>query len=280
MRDKLLPSVAILSSFLEQSSALWNRYGDNPAPNSQADLELTNFLRRESVATAYSQAGMLFESAADYCMALVKTLTEPMQSIAPWGNARSVVEMSAMATWLWDKKINAYQRVQRSLVFWHTGIVGKLDFAKKSTGFLDTDEISERLKYIENIALELGIGRKNKKKFIFKEEMPTITKIVGDMLDKENEYRLLSAMVHGRNWALQSFGFKVTTEPQNIYQDLEGVYITNNLDEELVNYLGISAFTSLATPILNEFRLFGWDAKPMAILIQRTQNEFGKIQER
>jgi hypothetical protein len=116
MKDDLLPAANLLNSFLDQTVFFWNENNETPALNSQAGLEIGNFSRSESVATAYTQAGMLFESAVDYSMALVKALTLPATAIAPWGIARSVLEMSALATWLWDTKIHAFQRVQRSLM--------------------------------------------------------------------------------------------------------------------------------------------------------------------
>lgn len=118
----MLKPVAALQDFLNQTSVIWNAQGNQPAPSSQAALELASFVRPESVGTAYSQALMLFEAAADYSMALVKTLTEPAESVAPWACARSVLETSALATWLGDTNINALQRVQRSLVFRHEGL--------------------------------------------------------------------------------------------------------------------------------------------------------------
>ncbi len=281
MKDKLLPAVRVLNSFLDQTSVLWNENGETPVPNSQADLELESFSRRESVAIAYSQAGMLFEAAADYSMALVKTLTLPAMTIAPWGITRSVMEMSALATWLWDTKIHSYQRVQRSLAFWHKGLLDELKLAKKSEGFLDPKKVIARLNYVEHIALELGMGnivtKKGRKEFVFKKEMPTNTEVVTDMLNKEQEYRLLSAMVHGRNWALQSLGFEMVKINQTIFEGVKGGHLEKNLNISSINYLCTSALTSIASPILTKFKLYGWNARRIAILIKRNQNELVKI---
>lgn len=242
---------------------------------------MASFSRRESIATAYSQAGMFFESAADYAMALIKTLTIPALSIAPWGNTRSVLEMSALAAWLWDTKITAFQRVQRSLIFWHKGLVDELKLAKISKGLLEPKKAIARINYVEHVALELGMGnvenKKGRKQFVFKKEMPTNTEIVTDILNKEQEYRLLSAMVHGRNWAIQSLGFEIIKEDQMIFDGIKGGHLEKSLNYSSVSYLCTSALTSLANPILMKFKLYGWNAKPIAILMKRSQNELAKL---
>jgi len=283
MNDNLLPAVKILNSSLDQSTIFWNENNETPASNSQAELEIASFSRSEFVATAYSQAGMLFESAADYSMALVKALTLPATTIAPWGIARGVLEMSALATWLWDTKVHAFQRVQRSLIFWHKGLLDKLKLAKISKGLLDPKKVVARINYVEHTALELGMGnvenKKGRKQFVFKMEMPTNTEIIADILNKEQEYRLLSAMVHGRNWAIQSLGFEVTKKDQMIFDGVKGGHLEKYLNYSSVNYLCTSALTSLASAILMKFKLYGWNARPLAIHIKRTQNELAKLQE-
>jgi len=283
IKADLLPAAKLLNSFLAQTVLYWNENDETPALNSQAAQEIGSFSRRESVATAYTQAGMLFESAADYSMALVKAFTLPATAIAPWGITRNVLEMSALATWLWDTKIYAFQRVQRSLIFWHKGLIDELKLAKISKGFLDPKKVVARINYVEHIALELGMGnvenKKGRKQFVFKMEMPTNTEIVSSILNKEQEYRLLSAMVHGRNWAIQSLGFELLKEDQMIFDGVKGGHLEKHLSYSSVNYLCTSAFTSLASTILMKFKLFGWNARPIGTIIKRTQNELAKLHD-
>jgi hypothetical protein len=280
MKD-LLPPVASLSKFLDQTSVIWNERGDIPLPNSQADLEVKSFQRPEAVVTAYTQAGMLFESAADYTMALIKTLTEPAQTIAPWGCARSVVEASVLATWLWDSKVNAHQRVQRSLAFRHEGLLQQLKLAKISKGRLDQEKTISRIKEVERTALEFGMAKisniKGRKGTALDLKMPTITDIVTQTFDKEQNYRMLSAMIHGHSWAIQSLGFTVALKNQEIFKGVKGAYLKKNLGPSSIGYLCIEAVTSLSSAILMKYRLFGWDARPMAIIINSTQKDIGKF---
>ncbi len=283
MKENIFPAARVLNSFLDQSIVFWNENNETPASNSQADVELASFSRSESVATAYTQAGMLFESAVDYSMALVKALTLPATAIAPWGITRSVLEMSALTVWLWDTNIDAFQRVQRSLIFWHKGLLDELKLAKISKGLLEPKKVVARINYVEHTALELGMGgvenKKGRKQFVFKMEMPTNTEIITSVLNKEQEYRLLSAMVHGRNWAIQSLGFEIMKNDQMIFKGVKGVHAEKHLSQSSVNYLCTSAFTSLASAILMKFKLYGWNARQIAILIKRTNNEFAKIQD-
>lgn len=280
---KLLPPVASLSEFLDQIKVIWNERGDIPTPNSPADLETKLFPRPESVVTAYTQAGMLFESAADYSMALTKTLTEPAQTIAPWGCARSVVETSVLATWLWDSKVNTRQRIQRSLAFRHEGLLQQLKLAKVSKGHLDQEKTISRIKEVERVALELGMAKisiiKGRKSIGLELKMPTITDIVTQTFDKAQNYRMLSAMIHGHSWALQSLGFTMALENQEIFKGVKGAYLEKNLSLSSVGYLCIEAVTSLSSAMLMKFRLFGWNAKPIALIINRTQKELGNFME-
>jgi hypothetical protein len=243
--DEMLPPVQALQAFLDESIVLWNAPGDQPATQSQAALELANFSRPESVGTAYSQAYLAFEAAADYSWALVKTLTSPGQSIACWGCARSVVETSAISTWLWDVNINARQRVQRSLAFMHEGLLQQMKLARASKGKLDTKKPQERLEEVEKLAINLGLGKTNtkhgKQMVSLELEMPSVTQLITGILKKEENYRLLSAMVHGHHWALQSLSFSYDGKDQEIFPGIKGGYLEKHLDYSLINYLCVEA---------------------------------------
>jgi hypothetical protein len=269
----MLKPVVALQDFLDQTSILWNQQGEKPEPVSQASLELVTFARPESIGTAYSQALILFEAAADYSMALVKTLTEPAQTVAPWSCARSVLETSALATWLWDTRINARQRVQRSLAFRYEGLLQQLKFAQASKKGVDKQMIIERLDEIEKIALSLGfakiVDKKNQQRIGIAQVMPSVTKIIEEMFDKETNYRLLSAMVHGHSWAVQPLSFGQMGDQQEIFVGIQGKVVEKHLDYSSVVFLCVEAVSSLSKPILMKIKLFGWDAKPMALVINQ-----------
>ena len=273
----MLKPVAALQDFLDQTSVIWNAQGGQPALNSQAALELAGFARPETIGTAYSQALMLFEAAADYSFALVKTLTEPVEAVAPWSCARSVLETSTLATWLWDVNINARQRAQRSLAFRHEGLKQQLKLAQALKGELDSEKAIERLKEVEKIAVELGfaqMGReKGKEQVVFDKPMPSITQVVTEVVDKQVNYRLLSAMVHGHAWALQPLSFGKIGESQDIFDGVKGKYAEKYVDFTAIAFLCVETITGLSRPILMKFKLFGWDLQPMILARNGAMNE-------
>jgi hypothetical protein len=263
------PPVVALQDFIEQTKISWNAQGDQPAPNSQAALELASFPRRDSVGTAFVQAGAVFEAGADYSMALIKTLTEPGQSFAPWLCARSVVESCALATWLWDTNIHARQRVQRSLAFRHESLIRQLKLARASKGYLNPEKIKKRLEDVEKLTLELGLAKVEAKKgstrIVLELVMPSVTQIIIDMLSKEEDYRLLSAIVHGHTWAIQAFALTGIEGEQEIFPGVKGKYFEKHLDYSHINFLCIEAITSLSHAILAKFKLYGLDMRPLIV---------------
>jgi hypothetical protein len=84
-------------------------------------------------------------------------------------------------------------------------------------------------------------------------------------------------MVHGRNWALQTFGFEVVMKG-DIFSGVKGGYLQKNLEYSHMQYLCVAAFTSLIQPILLKFKLYGLDARKMIMLVKRTQQEFVEIE--
>ncbi len=268
-----LTPVKALQDFLDQTSLVWNDQGDKPAQNSIAAKEVESFERPISIKTAYSQASFLFEAATDNSSALVKTLTEPIETIAPWGCARVVLETSALATWLWDERIEACERAERSLVYRHEGLRQLLNFARSTEGFFDPITTKKRMKDVENIALQLNFAKIEKDQVVFLQTLPTETEIIGDMLKKKAVYRLFSAMAHGQSWALESLSFIETPESKkNIPLD-GGKYLEKNISMKAIIFLCRETVINLSAPILMKFKLFGWDSKPMELEINKAIQE-------
>jgi hypothetical protein len=72
-----------------------------------AQSEIRDFRRPQSVHTAQPQARILVEVAADQLTALVKTVTKPVETVAPYTCVRSLLEGAALACWLFDPAIDA-----------------------------------------------------------------------------------------------------------------------------------------------------------------------------
>ncbi len=269
-RENALKSIAAVNKFMEETSVLWNQYRHQPIPNSQAAKELAEFSRPESVGTAYSQGIVLIEVAADHVFAVTRTLTEPAQTIAPWACARGVLETSALSLWLLDTSISANERVKRSLAFRYEGFEQQRKLAQSTNGKIDPQLIISRIDEVEQVALKLGyekITDKKDSRIGIGQNMPSITDIVIKMLNKEQDYRLLSAMVHAHYWALQNFGFIKTYHDQMIFENVKGGYLEKHLSSDSIFFLCANCITSLFQALLMNFNLFGWDAKPLAIVV-------------
>jgi hypothetical protein len=265
---EMLKPVKALDDFLEQTPPIWNKYQEEPAPNSQAALELAEYERPESIQTAYSQASFLFEAAGEYAWAVVKTLTEPFLAIAPWACARGALESSALAMWLWDEKINVRDRAERSLAFRCEGLRKELTFARGIKEEFDPTLVSERLREAEGIATKLGFtqtkkNQKGKNEIVFNHPMPDRTKIIDEMLGNGVNYRLFSAMVHGHAWALQPLSFGKRVKPQVTFA-LNGIkYVVKNIEPNTIAFLCMQTLVSLSGPILAKCKLFGWESLKM-----------------
>ena len=277
-RENALESITVVNEFMKETSNLWNQYEHRPLPNSQAVKELAVFLRPESIGTAYSQGIVLIEVAADYIFAVIKTLSEPAQTIAPWACARGALESSALASWLLDTSISTKERVKRSLAFRYEGFDQQRKLAETTNGKFNPQVVISRTNEVELLALELGYKKildKNGKRNGIGQVMPSITDIVTKMLKKEKDYRLLSAMVHAHPWALQNFGFIKAQDNQMILENVKGAYFEKHISPDSIFFLCITSVTSLSQALLMNFSLFGYDTKPLAMVID---NAIKKIQ--
>jgi len=158
--------------------------------------------------------------------------------------------------WLLDTQINAQERAKRCLAFRYEGLEQMRKFSKAAT----KSEINPG-----TIRQRIGIGQ----------EMPSTTDIVIKMLNKEQDYRLLSGMVHAHPWALQLYGFTQTHSNQMIFNNVGGAYFEKHLSFESIFFLCTNCVTCLFQGLLMNFKLFGWDAKPLA---RAANNAIRKVQ--
>jgi hypothetical protein len=271
-RESDLKSIESVNSFLEETSVLWNQNDHKPFPDSQAEKELTKFPRPESIGTALSQGATLIEVAADHAFSLAKTLTEPAATISPWTCTRGALETSALSMWILDTKIDAIERVKRSLALRYEGLDQQRKFAQSTKGKFVPDVISKRIDAVEEVALSLGYQKvrdKKGKQSGIGQGMPSITDLVTKMLDKEQSYRLLSAMTHAHSWAVQQFGFIKIEADQSIYGNIKGAYFEKHLSSSSIFFLCTETVGSLFSALLMTFNMFGWDAKPLANIADR-----------
>jgi len=268
-KDRLSEITNALKRFQLDSNDYVNSYEVTPIIPSLASNELSTFSKPELIESAISQGGTLIEVAADHLMAFQMTIQEPVQTIAPYTSVRSLMEASAIAAWLLDPDIDAKERLQRSFAFRYEGLVQQIKFGQVSNR--ETDNIKARINAIEGKAVALGYAKLNNKKgkrIGVAQIMPSVTEIIGSMLDEESNYRLFSAIAHGHMWALQQSSFR-------IIRDSEGAALEKSLELFMIEYLSIHSISSFARPLWFKSRLFGWDLAILADILNSVSDVLG-----
>jgi len=265
-----------VGQFLEQS-------GHRPRPGSQAATELSSFQRPGLVETAFSQGGILIEVAADQLMAFVRTVTEPVQTIAPWTCVRALIESSALAVWILDPKVDAATRVRRSLAFRFEGLVQQRKIGRVSGDEAGTAKVAARIDDLECAAAHLGFPRvenRSGKRIGVAQEMPSITNIVAGVLDEEVTYRLLSAVAHAHPWALQQLSFRPAEDQHVLAAQLgagagTGQVMEKGLSPTAVAFLCRKAVPVFLRPLAHKCTLFGWDSEHLKRIVGPVLNGLG-----
>lgn len=268
-RDDVIRMVQAVEKLHDAVGQFSNECGLQPSPNSQAASELNTFQRPESLRTAYSQGNILIEVAADQLIAFTKTVTEPVQTVAPWSCLRAIVESCALATWLLDPNLDARTRVQRSFAFRYDGLIEEVKFARASGNKPGISKVTARINEVERDALRLGFPRvedKNKVRRGIAQHMPSITDIIIKTLDEEAIYRVTSAMTHAHPWALQQLSFRrVKKEEYPLAEDIDSISDVHLFEKHLepfsVALLCSKAANVFSKPVIYKGKLFGWDTE-------------------
>ena len=93
-------ALSLLDQLPEEVLSLGDTYGGLPVSGSKAEREQAALPHLQTPTTAFTHAGIKL-------VALHRVLTEPALSLAPWGLARSVLELSSVAAWLLEPDIPA-----------------------------------------------------------------------------------------------------------------------------------------------------------------------------
>jgi hypothetical protein len=264
--EQAMNALNMVQQLHDKTGELFESQGLDPNSNSIAANELQNFKRPKSVFTAYSQGGSLIDIAADHLIAFTKTITEPAQSIAPWTITRSVLEASALSSWLLDPKIKTHERVKRSLALRYEGLSQQAKFLQ-SIG-QSTEIIKKRIDEIEIMAEELGFPKlrnKEDERTGIGKVMPNVTEIIRDTLNEESNFRLYSAMAHSHSWAYTQLSYRKVDE--GISQESDTVLVEKHLSLELVWVLCGSVARYFSQPIRYKCELYGFDLVSMNTII-------------
>lgn len=246
--------------FLKQS-------GHQPSVGSIAQTESRIPELGKRAIDAHQQGTTLIEVAADHIQAFLKTLTNPVQTIAPFGSVRSVMECCALASWLLDPDIEVRTRVQRSLAFRFEGLTRQATFGEDVSDTDGTTRVRLRMEKIKKEAIKLGFSPvPNKKQRLagIGQRMPTITDVISETLNEKPVYRLLSAVVHAHLWALLQVSFRPVGD-HKIEQEIcdchtaGETYFRKDMAIKSAQWLSLKIVTCFAKPLLYRCQLFGYD---------------------
>ena len=281
--DVLSDCVEVIRLFQESVAPIYRAAGADPQQGSIADEELASTSSKELLETAFSQSGMLTESAADIAYAFTKSLTDPVQTIAPWTLARAVLEPAALGLWLLDLSITATVRLQRSFAFRFEGLLQQQRFCRSVDQATIADAVGKRIADVERKAIAAGfkpLWDKGGKRPGIGLVMPNVTDIVAQTLSREWLYRILSGAAHGHFWALNNLSFELVASKGATFQTetRSGVKV-HQMEKGLspLNVQGLSAevLRSLSMLIWARFRLFGWDRTSLEQLLEDSFDRMG-----
>jgi hypothetical protein len=271
-RDDVIRMNQALVQLHEESGCFLNECGHQPSQPSIATKELSAFREPEFIKTVYAQGTVLIEVAADHLVAFTRTITEPVQTMAPWTCVRAIIESSALASWLFDPGIDVRTRVQRSFAFRYEGLRQQEKFGRVSGNEDDVKKaIKQRIDVVEAAALKLGFNQVKSgrgKRIGIAQQMPSVTRVVDEVLGEEATYRLLSAIAHAHPWALQQSSYRKSDSKDDLL-------LKKNLEPFAVAYLSIKAADSFSKPVWYKCQLFGWDVKRLELIFSSAYDSLG-----
>ncbi len=238
--------------YLDEGMCFLRDQGHSPRTGSIADKELASFPRSETLHTAYYQGTILIVAASDHLHSFIRLLDEPVQTIAPYTCIRVVIETSAIASWILEPEISAFDRVMRSLAFRIEGLKQQLNFARATNDNDTFNQIQARIDKVVDDYHRMGfkklVNRKGKVIGVG-QQLPSFTQLVETIFDEEPTYRLLSGMVHAHPWVLSHFGFRVEETDSR-------KYLTQNMKAFHVIFLSLVASKAFIAPIRKKAGLY------------------------
>lgn len=103
--------------------------------------------------------------------------------------------------------------------------------------------------------------------------MPTITQLIASTLDRESDYRLLSAVAHGHHWVTIQVGFnviEVTAKDGTAIKALE-----KSVNPAFILYAAHLGVTSFAKVLWYMWQFFGWEQHEIQELLDSTYQRLG-----
>jgi hypothetical protein len=260
-----------LSRLRDALSAKVQSNGYEPRAGSPAEADLHAWAGTESMHTAHAQAWMLVEVAADQLTAFLKTVTEPVETIAPYTCVRSLLESAALSCWLVEPNVDARSRVARSLALRYEGMEQQIKWARSAGE--DPNTAATRLDTIVTAAQSLGFApliNRHGERIGVGMQMPSVTELIRDQLHEEALYRLLSAVAHGHFWAINRLGFAMNPA-QDSTSPITGHTLRGMSKEP--NVIGMRVLVAESALALSRVAWYqtlylGWDRPSMETILE------------
>ena len=222
--DKYRVALPLLERISSEMLSLGNADKGLPVVGSQAEREQAALPYLQTPSTAFSYAGTDLLAARNSLLALRRVLTEPVLSLAPWGLARSVLELSSVAAWLLEPDIPVEAREQRGFNVRLSDIWRMAQYTRSlpstSSSLIDASKALQHLKIrLDEIAQQAGtLGLKANYdgtgwlRSVGDAGVPTATTLTGEIFGQPAVWHLLSGAEHGRLWALSGLGMRTVSQ--------------------------------------------------------------------
>jgi hypothetical protein len=272
----VIKMLSTVNSMMENTSELYNQYGNDPASKSMAGIEQISFANPELVKDVCSRGMQSMEAAADHIMVFLDALQPPAKTIGPLTCIRGSMESAAIACWFLDPSIDVRTRVGRCFAFRYAGFDQQAKFFRAGLSQKDIDRVQQRINQVEQEATSLGYQQildKNGKTLGIGTRMPTITELIARTLDRESDYRLLSAVAHGHHWATVQVGFdviEVTAKDGTAIKAIE-----KSVNPAFILYAAHLGVTSFSKVLWYMWQFFGWEQQEIQELLDSTYQQLG-----
>ena len=268
-------ALPLLERIPPEMLALGNADKGLPVVGSQAEREQAALPYLQTPSTAFSYAGADLMAASNSLLALRRVLTEPVLSLAPWGLARSVLELSSVAAWLLEPDITAAEREQRGFNVRVRDIQREEEYIKSlgptSSSLIDTPNALQHLKIrLDKIAWQAGtLGFEANYdgagwlRFVGDAGVPGATTLTSEIFGQPAVWHLLSGAEHGRFWALRHLGMRTVSQ-----SFAPGVsFIEESLPIPSALWLIDCPLAWFTRAAWNRAAIAGWPLSPLATLL-------------
>ena len=274
-----------LLSLASEIETFRNKHGNDLLPGSLAFRDRDTAPTPEHsnlLPSVWSRASLFVAATEQNHLAFVRTLEDPILSIACWNCVRSMLEPCALAVWILDPDISVQCRIGRLLAIRYKEADQFMKNLRSGDPYhADIQTIKDRIRRGERDARKMGYCRvKNKRgrRIGLGQKMPSATALIESTIKKERLYRLFSAAAHGHFGVLRDLGFApVETENDpGFAKDIFGEPVTwyrSQVNMERLNYLGVISALVLSIAVWNQCRYAGWDGEYLARMLDGLFNQ-------